>query len=67
MEAEAFTIDTVPARYAAIGDPGDPVVFVERFPTANGRGRFVPADIIQADERPDADYPMVLITGRRSV
>jgi formate dehydrogenase major subunit len=47
------------------GDPGDPVVFVERFPTANGRGRFVPADIIQADERPDADYPMVLITGRQ--
>jgi len=47
------------------GDPGDPVVFVERFPTANGRGRFVPADIIPADERPDADYPMVLITGRQ--
>jgi DNA ligase D-like protein (predicted polymerase) len=23
VEAEAFTIDTVPARYAAIGDPGD--------------------------------------------
>jgi formate dehydrogenase major subunit len=25
----------------------------------------VPADIIPADERPDADYPMVLITGRQ--
>ena len=27
--------------------------------------RFVPADIIPADERPDAEYPMVLITGRQ--
>jgi len=25
----------------------------------------VPADIIPADERPDAEYPMVLITGRQ--
>jgi formate dehydrogenase major subunit len=47
------------------GDPGDPVVFVDRFPTASGRGTFVPADLIRADERPDADYPMVLITGRK--
>jgi formate dehydrogenase major subunit len=47
------------------GDPGDPVVFVERFPTANGRGRFVPADLIPAAERPDADYPTVLLTGRQ--
>ena len=39
------------------GDPGDPVVFIDRFPTANGRARFVPADLISADERPDADYP----------
>ena len=27
--------------------------------------RFVPADIIPATERPDAEYPMVLITGRQ--
>ena len=47
------------------GDPGEPVVFVERFPTATGRGTFVPADLIPAAERPDADYPMVLITGRQ--
>ncbi len=25
----------------------------------------MPADIVPADERPDADYPMVLITGRQ--
>ncbi len=47
------------------GDPGESVVFVEDFPTASGRGRFVPADIIPANERPDAEYPMVLITGRQ--
>ncbi|MCC6248489.1 MAG: formate dehydrogenase subunit alpha [Rubrivivax sp.] len=47
------------------GDPGHPVVFIDRFPTDSGRGRFVPADLISADERPDADYPLVLITGRQ--
>ena len=47
------------------GDPGEPVVFQTHFPTATGRARLVPADIIPADERPDADYPMVLITGRQ--
>lgn len=47
------------------GDPGDPVVFTDQFPTPTGRARFVPADIIPAAERPDAEYPMVLITGRQ--
>ncbi|PWF48998.1 formate dehydrogenase subunit alpha [Massilia glaciei] len=47
------------------GDPGTPVVFTETFPRESGRARFVPADIIPADERPDAEYPMVLITGRQ--
>ncbi|HEV7913226.1 MAG TPA: formate dehydrogenase subunit alpha, partial [Albitalea sp.] len=47
------------------GDPGDPVVFTDSFPREGGRARFVPADIIPADERPDAEYPMVLITGRQ--
>ena len=47
------------------GDPGDPVVFIETFPTPSGRARLVPADLISAAERPDAQYPMVLITGRQ--
>jgi formate dehydrogenase major subunit len=47
------------------GDPGQPVVFETHFPTATGRAKFVPADLIPADERPDAEYPMVLITGRQ--
>ena len=49
----------------AEGDPGEPVVFVDGFPREGGKARFVPADIIPAAERPDADYPMVLITGRQ--
>jgi formate dehydrogenase major subunit len=47
------------------GDPGEPVVFVDDFPRADGRARFVPADVIPAAERPDAEYPLVLITGRQ--
>ena len=45
--------------------PGESVVFTDRFPTASGKGRFVPAGLVPADERPDAEYPMVLITGRQ--
>ena len=40
-------------------------MFVDHFHTATGRARLVPADIIPAAERPDDDYPMVLITGRQ--
>jgi formate dehydrogenase major subunit len=47
------------------GDPGEPIVFIDKFPTQTGRARFVPADLISANERPDAEYPMVLITGRQ--
>ena len=47
------------------GDPGEPVVFVEDFPREGGKARFVPADVIPAAERPDAEYPTVLITGRQ--
>jgi formate dehydrogenase major subunit len=46
-------------------DPGQPTVFIDTFPTANGRVQLVPADIIPANERPDAQYPFVLITGRQ--
>jgi formate dehydrogenase major subunit len=48
-----------------VGDAGQPVVFTERFPTATGRAKFVPADIIPAAERPDSEFPFVLITGRQ--
>lgn len=46
-------------------DPGQGVVFVEKFPTANGKARLVAAKSIPPDEQPDAEYPLVLITGRQ--
>ncbi len=46
-------------------DPGHPIVFIDRFPTEDGRLRLVPTELVPADETPDADYPMVLITGRQ--
>jgi len=45
-------------------DPGQGVVFVDTFPTDDGKARLVPARLSAADERPDADYPFVLMTGR---
>ncbi len=47
------------------GDPGQPIVFIDKFPTPTGRAKFVPADIIPANERPDTEFPFVLITGRQ--
>ena len=44
--------------------PGNDIIFKSGFPTANGRGRLVPANIRPPDEVPDMDYPMVLSTGR---
>jgi len=46
-------------------DPGEPIVFKDHFATEDGRVHLVPADIIPANERPDAQYPFVLITGRQ--
>ena len=46
-------------------DPGAPTVFIDHFATDDGRVHLVPADIIPANERPDADFPFVLITGRQ--
>jgi formate dehydrogenase major subunit len=41
------------------------VVFIDDFPTENGRACFVPAPFVHADELPDQEYPHVLITGRQ--
>ncbi len=45
--------------------PGEDIVFGDRFPTASGRGKIVPASIISPDETPDDEYPMILTTGRQ--
>jgi formate dehydrogenase major subunit len=46
-------------------DPGQPIVFHDHFPTDDGRVRLMTASLIPANEQPDAEYPMVLITGRQ--
>ncbi|HEX7325959.1 MAG TPA: molybdopterin-dependent oxidoreductase, partial [Rhodanobacteraceae bacterium] len=47
------------------GDPGEAVMFTDgKFNRPNGRALFVPCEIVEPDERPDDEYPFVLITGR---
>ncbi len=46
-------------------DPGQAVVFGDGFPRPEGRARFTPANVIAPDDTPDADYPMILTTGRQ--
>ncbi|MBS1202095.1 MAG: formate dehydrogenase, partial [Chromatiaceae bacterium] len=45
-------------------DPGQPIIFIDSFPTPSGRATFVPAPFTNAAELPDSEYPWVLITGR---
>ncbi|MEQ8444183.1 MAG: formate dehydrogenase subunit alpha [Alphaproteobacteria bacterium] len=44
--------------------PGHEIIFAEQFPTANGRVKLVPTDLVPPAEMPDEEYPMVLTTGR---
>ena len=46
-------------------DPGQPIVFTDQFPTPTGRLQLVPASVIPAAEKPSAEFPFVLITGRQ--
>ncbi len=46
-------------------DPGQAVVFGDGFPRPEGRARFTPASVIPPDEAPDAEYPMIMTTGRQ--
>ncbi|MFF8281051.1 molybdopterin oxidoreductase family protein [Streptomyces lateritius] len=44
--------------------PGTPRLFLDRFATSDGRARFVPVVHRAAAEETDAEYPIVLTTGR---
>ena len=46
-------------------DPGQPVIFIDDFPTDSGKAKFVKSPLINAAELPDDAYPFVLITGRQ--
>jgi formate dehydrogenase major subunit len=60
LENEAVTYPSLSPE-----DPGQAIVFGDRFPRPSGRARFTPAAVIPPDEVPDAEYPFVLITGRQ--
>jgi len=45
--------------------PGHAVVFGDRFPTSTGRASLVPSQSSSPDELPDAEYPLILTTGRQ--
>jgi formate dehydrogenase major subunit len=46
-------------------EPGNEIVFGDGFPTQSGRATLVPASIVPPAETPDAEFPMVLTTGRQ--
>ncbi len=46
------------------GGFGNEVIFTNGFPTPDGRGKIVPADLLAPDEIPDEEFPLVLTTGR---
>ncbi|WP_299846936.1 formate dehydrogenase subunit alpha [uncultured Roseovarius sp.] len=60
-------LENTAVTYPSLGpeDPGQAVVFGDGFPRPEGRARFTPASVIAPDDPPDADYPMVLTTGRQ--
>jgi len=44
---------------------GEEIVFGDKFPTNDGKGKFVFARVIPPDEVPDDKFPMILTTGRQ--
>ena len=60
---EAENVVTYPSLSPT--DPGQAIVFGDGFPRADGRAKFTPANVIPPDEVPDAEYPMILTTGRQ--
>jgi formate dehydrogenase major subunit len=56
--------DAVTYPASAPDKPGADIIFGNGFPTKSGRARIVAAELRAPDEVPDAEYPLVLTTGR---
>jgi formate dehydrogenase major subunit len=56
--------DSVTYPCDAPDKPGNEILFARGFPTKSGRAKIVPVDLLPPDEMPDAEYPLVLTTGR---
>ena len=57
--------DSVTYPCHSADDPGAPTVFIDQVDTPDGRIHLVPVAFTPANEKPDTDYPFVLITGRQ--
>lgn len=62
---ERLETETVTYPSLSPTDPGQAVVFGDGFPRTNGRARFTPAALVSPDEAPDAEFPMIMTTGRQ--
>ncbi len=62
---ERLETETITYPSLSETDPGQPIVFGDGFPRADGRAKFTPASVIPPDEAPDDEYPMIATTGRQ--
>ncbi|WP_333772702.1 molybdopterin oxidoreductase family protein [Streptomyces sp. IBSBF 3136] len=62
--ASTAPADAEPSAHLAPAHPGTPRLFLDRFATGDGRARFVAVAHRAGAEEPDAEYPLVLTTGR---
>ena len=49
----------------SLNSKGKEIVFGDSFPTSDGRGKFVSANVTSPDEIPDSSFPFILTTGRQ--
>ncbi len=56
--------DAVTYPCDATDKPGNEIIFANGFPTKSGRAKIVPTELTPPDEVPDAEFPLVLTTGR---
>ncbi|MBU2981630.1 formate dehydrogenase subunit alpha [Lentibacter algarum] len=62
---ERLETETVTYPSLSETDPGQAIVFGDGFPREDGRAKFTPASVIAPDEAPDAEFPMIMTTGRQ--
>ncbi|WP_120499230.1 formate dehydrogenase subunit alpha [Roseovarius sp. EL26] len=62
---ERLKTETITYPSLSETDPGQAIVFGDGFPRSEGRARFTPAAVIAPDEAPDAEFPMIMTTGRQ--
>lgn len=62
---ERLETETVTYPSLSPEDSGQAIVFGNGFPREDGRARFTPAAVIPPDEAPDAEFPMIMTTGRQ--